>query len=343
MKLKGIHRVQSRLASGALATYWYAWRGGPRLSGQPGSHEFLKDYAAAIAKKPAGRHEGTIIAILNKYQASSDWLKLADRTRSDYVKMIGKIEGMFGDFPLGGLSDRRARAEFLEWRDAEALKSKRQSDYLFSVFARALSWAKGRGLIDDNPLEKIGRTYQADRTEKVWTLEDEEAFLKKAPPHMHLAFMLAIWTGQRQGDLLKLTWTAFDGSTIKLRQGKTGARVTIPVGAPLKAALASAKRSGVLILTTKAGASWTADGFRVSWRKACQKAGVENLTFHDIRGTTVTRLALSGATTMEIATITGHSIKDVEGILDAHYLYRDPALARSAMAKLERTFGERGL
>jgi hypothetical protein len=41
----------------------------------------------------------------------------------------------------------------------------------------------------------------------------------------------------------------------------------------------------------------------------------------------VTRLALAGATEAEIATITGHSLRDVRSILDVHYLHRDPALA----------------
>ena len=37
----------------------------------------------------------------------------------------------------------------------------------------------------------------------------------------------------------------------------------------------------------------------------------------------------------EIATITGHSLRDVRSILDAHYLHRDPALAQEANRKLE--------
>lgn len=41
------------------------------------------------------------------------------------------------------------------------------------------------------------------------------------------------------------------------------------------------------------------------------------------------------ATEAEIATITGHSLRDVRSILDAHYLNRDPKLAESAIRKLE--------
>jgi integrase len=149
--------------------------------------------------------------------------------------------------------------------------------------------------------------------------------------------LLALWTGQRQGDLLRLPWSGYDGNHIRLRQGKTGMRVSIPVGAPLKEALDAATKRCPVILTNTDGKPWTSDGFRSSWRKACLAAGVVGVTFNDLRGTAVTRLALAGCTEAEIATITGHSLRDVRSILDSHYLHRDPALADSAIRKLEKS------
>ena len=55
----------------------------------------------------------------------------------------------------------------------------------------------------------------------------------------------------------------------------------------------------------------------------------------DLRGTAVTRLAMVGCSEAEIATLTGHSLRDVHSILDAHYLNRDQSLAESAIRKLE--------
>jgi len=82
-----------------------------------------------------------------------------------------------------------------------------------------------------------------------------------APAHLHLPLLLALWTGQRQGDLLRLTWSAYDGSHIRLRQSKSvrvKARrpvyVKIPVGAPLKAALDLAiktKQSPIMLLNSE--------------------------------------------------------------------------------------------
>ncbi len=336
VRLKGLNRVKKRLADGTSVTYYYAWKGGPRLPGKPGCPEFMQAYSEAVSRRiPAAE---VLSKILDAYQSSGEFAALADRSRADYAKHLKKIAAEYGDFPLSALSDRRTRGEFLAWRDRLAITSRRNADYRFAVFARALSWAYNRGLTTMNPLERPGRLYRSNRSETIWTDDDEARFLKLAPAHLHLALTLALWTGQRQGDLLRLTWTAYDGSAIRLRQQKTGARIVIPVGAPLKAALdaaAKVKKDAVTILTTERGTPWTESGFRASWRKACATAKVTDVTFHDLRGTAVTRLALAGCSEAEIATITGHSLRDVGAILDAHYLKRDGGLAESAIRKLE--------
>jgi hypothetical protein len=54
----------------------------------------------------------------------------------------------------------------------------------------------------------------------------------------------------------------------------------------------------------------------------------------DLRDTAVTWLTLAGCTKWEVAAITGHSLKSIDGIL-SHYFGLHPELARSAIAKLE--------
>jgi integrase len=307
--VKGIHWTLAKLADGTTKTYWYAWKNGPRLHGEYGSPEFIANYNAAIAQR-VPVPEGRLQSLIDGYQKSQKFLSRSARTRDDYIKQIAIIEKEFGDFPLKALAARETRGEFLDWRDR---------------------------LITVNPCEKGGRLYHGTRAEFVWTIEDEAAFLQHGPAHLHLPLLLALWTGQRQGDLLRLTWSAYDGTHIKLRQSKTGVRVQIPVGTPLKTALdaaAKTKRSPTILLNSE-GRPWTPDGFRASWGKACDKARIVDVTFNDLRGTAVTRLALVECTEAEIATITGHSLRDVRSILDAHYLNRDHALAESAIRKLE--------
>jgi integrase len=338
VRLKGINSVKKKLADGTVKVFYYAWKSGPPLRGEPGTPEFVASYNQAVDRKvplPAG----TLQSLLQQYQASPDFKDLAHSTRRSYIALIKRIEKKFSDFPLSGLTDRRTRGIFKAWRDEMATGSgRRQADYSWAVLARLLSWGVDRGIITANPCERGGRLYRASRNEKIWSDDDEANFFNRAPAHLHPALLLGLWTGQRQGDLLRLPWSGYDGTNIRLRQSKTGARVSIPVGAPLKAMLddMAKVKHGPIILTSTDKQPWTSDGFRSSWRKACEKAGIVGVTFNDLRGTAVTRLALAGCTEAEIATITGHSLRDVRSILDAHYLHRDPALAESAIRKLER-------
>jgi integrase len=148
--------------------------------------------------------------------------------------------------------------------------------------------------------------------------------------------LLAIYTGQRQGDLLRLPWSAYDGAVIKMRQRKTGAYVSIPVADTLKAVLDTAPRRSPIILISSESKPWTESGFQSAWGKATMRAGVRGLTFHDLRGTAVVTLARAGRNEVEIYSITGHKPSDVQAILTAHYLPRDAQVASNAIATLNR-------
>jgi integrase len=338
IRLKGINPVPKTLADGTRRTYWYAWKGGPPLRGEPGTPEFVASYNEAVARKVMPPR-GTLLSVMQAYQTSAEFLGLAEVTRKGYVRHIKRIEPDFGDFPLAGLTDRRTRGLFLAWRDRVAASSgRRAADYCWAVFARMLSWALDRGLVLANPCIRGGRLHHGTRRDKVWSADDEATFLRHAPPHLHLPLLLALWTGQRQGDLLRLQWSAYDGTHIRLRQKKTGQPIKLRPGAPLKAMLDATPKRSTMILTNpnQAGQPWTSEAFASAWTRACKRAGITGLTFNDLRGTAVTRLALSECTEAEIASITGHSLRDVRSILDLHYLHRDPALAENAIRKLER-------
>jgi integrase len=289
--LKGIHASPKRLADGTQKTYYYAWKGGPPLRGEPGSPEFVASYNEAVAQK-VPPSTGTLLALLFRFQKSGEFqFSIEPRTRRDYIKQIKRIERAFGDFPIKGLADTRARDIFLKWRDELAQTSLRQADYAYGTLARILAWAHNRGLIATNPCAKGGKLYHGTRIHKIWDDEQVARFLKIAPPYLRLAMLLAINTGQRQGDLLRLPWSAYDGKQIKLRQRKTGAYVPIPVTEELKAALDAAPRRSPIILTNSDGKPWSESGFQGAWGKTTMRAGIRGLTFHDLRGTAVVTLA----------------------------------------------------
>jgi integrase len=277
------------------------------------------------------------MALLFRFQDSAEFqFGISQRTRRDYIKQIKRIEKAFGDFPIKALDDPRATSVFLEWRDRLAQTSLRQADYAYGTLSRILSWAMKRRLIASNPCANGGKLYQGTRVDKVWSEQEVDRFLRTAPPNLKLAMLLAINTGQRQGDLLRLPWSAYDGATIKMKQRKTGAYVPIPVSDALRTALDAAPKVSPIMLTNSGGKPWSESGFQGAWGKATMRAGIRGLTFHDLRGTAVVTLARAGCNEVEIYSITGHKPGDVQAILTAHYLPRDAEVASNAIAKLNR-------
>jgi len=333
-RFKGVNRVKKRLADGSLREYFYHRATGLPLSGKPGSPEFIEDYAAAEATMK-DRLAGTVNGLIRDYTLSPEFEKLKEKTRKEYRRMLTRIEEAFGDMPLAALEDPRVRHEFMNYRAEIARASgDREADNRLSVVSAMLSWAKHNGIIFANHIAGFRRLYKVDRSQLIWLPQHIEAFMRVAPVEMQRALILALHTGQRQGDLLRLTWTNYDGAAIRLRQGKSGRHVEVPCTAALRRMLDAMPRTAAVILTTKTGRPFTSRYFGHQWEAAAKQAGIAELHFHDLRGTAITMLSEAGCSNAQIAAITGHSLRTVTTILD-RYLARTRALAGEAITLLE--------
>jgi integrase len=351
--------------------------GAPRLEGKPGSLEYVASYHAAIASQAttatAGFKTETVGWLIEeKFLKSQYYKKLDPKTQADYCRVIPSIENRFGDLPLEALKARRTRAIVIEWRDTIAdgtcetlvsrppdrsrLPSDTRADIHVQKFAAILSRTKKDGWIDVNPLTEIEPLHHGSRLDKVWSFEDEATFLAEGRPDLVDAYIAAVWTGFREGDCVDLRVSEYDGQFIRRelqkrsRPGKPRKRVMILVVGPFKPILdAMVERTGVKnadletrantkILRNSQGQPW-ADGssFYTAFKRECERLGIEDRTFHDLRRTAVVRLAIAGCTEPEIVSITGHSSKEVSAILYKHYLHLDPQIAINAMRKLENS------
>ena len=335
VRLKGINTVKSKLADGRVAIYFYHRATGIRLPDDPSTPAFVAAVAAAEASTSKKR-DGTVSGLIYDFCQSQAWDRLRDSTRAVMSLNLKAVERQFGTFPLAAMSDRMARVEFLNWHDRLAKEYPRAADAKLAALARVLSWGFDRGLIDRNPIERFTRAYSVDRSDIIWLPEHVDALTESAPPEIWRAMMLALHTGQRQGDLIRMTWSAYDGVALTLKQSKTGARVYIPCTTALRAMLDALPRGdAVSVLVNGQGRPWTSDGFKKAWARATSGDRFAGLHFHDLRGTAVTMLSETGSSVQEVASITGHSLAGAQKILDS-YLSRTRHMAESAIAKLER-------
>jgi integrase len=341
--LRGVFPTYKTLKDGTRKTYWYHRATGKPLRGTPGSPEFIADYAAA-EKTTRDRHDGTVNNLIRDYTLSIEFAeKLAPSTQTEYKRMLTKAESEFGTMPVAALEDPRVKRDFLDWREKIARTSgQREADNRLSAISAMLTWATDRGKITTNHLKGFKRLYSVDRSENIWLPEHIDAFMKIAPIEMQRALILALHSGQRQGDLLRLPWSAYDGATITLRQGKASRRgvkappITIRCTTTLRRMLDSMPRESLVILTTKTGRPFKKRYFADLWERSTADAGLSDLHFHDLRGTAITMLSEAGNTPQQIAAVTGHSIRTVHTIIEK-YLARTRHLSDAAILNFENS------
>lgn len=341
VRLKGINTVRYAAADGTETVYYYHRASGRRLDGEPGTAEFQASFEEAGRAYRQDRSAGTVSWLIRQYCESQQWKKLAESTRAIGTLNLKAVESKWGTTPLKHVENPKSRAIFLRWHDGLAETQPRAADNKLAALARVFSWGHNRGHLGHNPIATFERAYGSNRAELIWLPEHVAALQAAAGPEVRLALTLALHTGQRQGDLLALPWSAWDGQAITLRQskagrrGKTARRIWIPGTAALKEALDAAPKRGTTILTKPDGMAWTKSAFHHAWTAAFENARIaDDLHFHDLRGTAVTMLAEAGCSVPEIATITGHTLASVNKILEV-YLARTRALAQSAIVKLD--------
>jgi integrase len=155
-----------------------------------------------------------------------------------------------------------------------------------------------------------------------------------------LAFELLLCTAQRRSDVVRMGPQHVRGDALHVRQDKTGAQLVIPIHADLQAALsamrathpASSSRAirPLTFITSKSGRQFSGNDFSTLFRTWCDAAGLpRRCTAHGLRKAAARRLAERGATTHQIAAITGHrSLGEVQRYTRAADQAR---LAREAM------------
>lgn len=334
MSVKGIHLVKKRRKDGELVEYYYAWRGGPRLKGKPGSDEFLESLHTArqIARKIYD--PDTLGGIVAAYQGSAKFATKADATKREYRAMFALICEKFGTMTLDVLDDKGVRKVFKDYRDS-LIETPRKADRFWQVLKMVLNYAVDNGQLRWNPAGKGGKLYHGTRAEIIWPQHLIELAVARLSPQVLGPFLCALDTGQRQGDILRLTWTQFDGSHFRLIQRKTGRPVEVLSSERLKAFLSRLNRVSTHIFVNSRGQPWTSDGFQGQFRKELARIGIEGLRFHDLRGTFITMRRREGSSIEDISSITGHSIADVRSVLEKHYLAREGTVTDAVILRMD--------
>ncbi|PCJ95930.1 MAG: integrase [Hyphomicrobiales bacterium] len=345
--LKGVHKTRKNLADGTIREYFYAWKAGPKLIGKPGSPEFIESFRDAHKHKISSSPDtmGGLVALYK----STNFQRLKPATQRAYLPHIKEIEKRFGKHPLPVKeSDYKTyRQKFLAWRDEKADRP-RTADMAWSVAKSIMAFGVDRFLMTVNPCARGGRLWTGTRQGSVWTENLFTALLANCSYELGLVCRLALETGQRQADILHLKWSNFDGERFRFSQEKRGHFVSVLLTRSLALEIRRLKDANearqvpqLFVCLTTRSKPWTTSGLRASFGAAKDRAGIKGLTFHDMRGTAITR-AYRDQDIKDLSALStrfGLSMVSIQALLDKHYLAPDQTKADDIVYKMESKKG----
>jgi integrase len=267
-------RVTRRLADGSLKTYSYSKR-----------------------PAPAAWTFGRLVVA---YKKSAAFANLKPTTQAAYRHHLDCLAGL-QEVPITEIKRRHIRSI----RDALAIRTPATANSVMKIARVVLEFAVEDDLLDYNVLHGMKKLPGGER--QPWTALQVKA-LTALPDNLRRAAVLALYTGQRASDVVRMTWADYDGAGIAVVQQKTGARLWVPAHRNLRAELDTWDRQAVTMLVTQKGTPWRSARVLSTRFSAATNAikPLAGVTFHGLRKTAASRLAEAGCSTHEIAAITGH-------------------------------------
>lgn len=297
-----------------------------------GMGEFLDAYRAAVEFRPhASRHQaGTLAALMVEYQASPEFRGLKPKSRKLYQRVIDFLANR----PGAALPVVQITRKHLQTTRDELADTPGYANLVLSVIAVLMAFAVDRGHRQDNPARGLKRFKLGEH--RAWTADEHAAFLKRWPAGtmQRRAFLLALYTGQRRGDLAAMTWHARRDGLIHVVQEKTGEVLAVPEHSALTAELTGVERRSVMILHQPSGQPYKPGRLGDVMAKAIDAAGLSTeCVLHGLRKSAAAALAEAGCSDREIMAITGHRTPAMVSLYTRQADQK--RLARSAMAKRE--------
>ena len=285
------------------------------IRGAYGSPEFAANYRAAMEGEPVekaivtGKH-GTIAALAHSYLRSAAFADLAPSSQRNRRAFIDQLVISYGKLPITGLERRHVRMMM----DANCEKPGKARAMLAAL--RALTTLA----LDDNtiavdPTAGIKRPKLSEEGIEAWTESEIAAYEAHHPigTPARLAFALAIYTGQRASDLIRLGRQHIRDNAIELKQQKTGTTLAVPLHPELKAIIDASPSTNLLFLTSERGPYASGNSLGQQIRRWAQQAGIHGRSIHGLRKACCRRLAEAGCTAHEVMSISGHkSLVEVE-------------------------------
>jgi integrase len=295
-------------AKGRKGYLYYCRRGAKpiRMHETPGTAEFAAEYAMLLrGRQPTPAR--TVAKLVDHYMASPKWAKLAANTRKSY----GRHATYFVDV-MGSVDPAKLRRVHInEMRDALSdtpTDANRKVGFLSTLLEHAIDI----GWIKENPAHGVRRLEGKRPPRQPWPGDVIEAYRAIATGRPLLLFEMLLGTGQRIGDVLRMQWAHIEDDGIRVKQGKTGAGLWVPLTDRLRSLLSEQPRRSLYIV---AQANGRPVSYQLAWHEVMdirRAIGAERWDIHGLRHSAASEIAaIPGMTAEHVMAITGHSATEM--------------------------------
>lgn len=326
---KGVYRQRKRLADGSVVIYYRDRGTGKRIDAEPCTADFSRKLSEVRGEHASTPAKSWAALVVEFKRSRPNYLDLSAQTRSRYDRYFEMVR----DWEPHPVADLKA-SDFLKIRDSLALSAPATGGQFIAKMKAVMKFSVQRDYREASPLIYVEPTKGG--TYKTWSDAQISHALTAFPERFKRAVLVALYTGQREGDCVAMTWGMYDGTGIQVKQEKTDEELWIPVHRVLREALDRWKCEPARekILINAWDREWAESSFAVAIHTEIKKhRKLDGMVFHGLRKAAATRLAEAGCSTHEIAAITGHATL---GMIELYTKKADQRRrAVEAMRKLE--------
>jgi integrase len=321
--------------------YWIAYKTGRRTVRESTGTSDRKLAIGALDKRRAEVFEGRWVGRVRDVrtplsEAVQEFMTVYSKPRKvswkDDQIILKRLEAFTGPDCYVQDIDRHAVEQFqlrILASGASKARVNRYTAILKCFFNRFVDWGK----IKSNPCKGIRLYPESSRTH--WLEKGQiDSLFECCSDRLRPIVQIAVLTGLRLGDILRLTWDQieFEQHVIRIVQSKTGTALVLPMSEALEGVLRRASQDGDSPSVFPQG---TARPRRFGWvrtdfQKAIAAAGLEGTRMHDLRHTAATQLRRLGCDLSVVQQLLGHrTIRTTQ-----RYAHVHPTELREAMDKL---------
>ncbi len=238
---------------------------------------------------------------------------LQRRSWDRYRYSMYKLLEMYGERKLSSITPKDID-DFKELRLKEVKPAtvNRELSTLRQIYNLAKRWKKYYG---EYPVTISGLLQENNIKERILSIDEEIRLLLSSNQYLKPILLTALQTGMRKSEILTLKWSNIDieNNVITIDQTNTKSKKTrrIPINSRLRSVLLEQKLKGggskYVFLSCNGLPYKYHDSIKGAFGRACQKARIEGLRFHDLRHTAATRMIEAGASIVAVSRILGHS------------------------------------